>query len=59
VADHIHHPGLQVQSVTAQSEGRRWLLRWETMGVNRDLANRDVPPPSELRLYELPEAKNR
>jgi hypothetical protein len=53
------HPGLQVQTVTSQSEGRRWVLRWETLGVNRDLANRDVPPPSELRLQELPETKNR
>jgi len=48
-------PGLQVQTASSQADGRRWLLRWETLGVNRDLANRDVPPPSELRLYELAE----
>lgn len=46
-------PGLEVHTISSRAEGRRWLLRWETLGVNRDLANRDVPPPSELRLEEL------
>jgi hypothetical protein len=48
-------PGLQAKSQSSQSGGRRWVLRWETLGVNRDLVNRDVPPPSELRLYEIPD----
>jgi hypothetical protein len=46
-------PGLEVRTRRDAAQGRRWELRWETLGVNRDLANRDVPPPSELRLYEL------
>ncbi len=47
-------PGLQVRTQSAVADGSRWMLRWETLGVNRDLANRDVPPPSELRLHEFP-----
>jgi len=50
-----NYPGLQVQTATSRSAGTRWVLRWETLGPNRDLVNRDVPPPSELRLYELPD----
>lgn len=46
-------PGLGVHTETSRLEGRRWILRWETLGPNRDLVNREVPPPSELRLYEL------
>ena len=46
-------PGLQVQTQSSQVGDTRWLLRWETLGVNRDQMNRDVPPPSELRLYEF------
>jgi len=48
-------PGLEVQSVSARSEGRRWLLRWETLGRNRDKPRESAPPPSELRLFELPD----
>lgn len=51
-------PGLEVQTTSLQDGGRRWLLRWETLGVNRDLANRDVPPASELWLYEFSEDTN-
>ena len=50
---HGNFPGLEVRTHSDEAEGRRWVLRWETLGVNRDLANRDVPPPAELRLYEL------
>jgi len=49
-----NYPGLEVRTETSRSEGVRWVLRWETLGPNRDLVNRDVPPPSELRLYEIP-----
>jgi len=45
-------PGLEVQTTSSRDNGRRWMLRWETLGVNRDLANRHVPPPSELWLYQ-------
>ena len=32
---------------------RRYFLRWETLGVNRDRPRQVVPKPSMLRLYEL------
>ncbi|MGN6641778.1 MAG: hypothetical protein ACTHKU_02130, partial [Verrucomicrobiota bacterium] len=51
-------PGLGVHTETSRFEGRRWILRWETLGPNRDLVNREVPPPSELRLYELDDNEN-
>jgi hypothetical protein len=49
------YPGMEVQSISARAEGRRWVLRWETLGRNRDLPRESAPPPTELRLYELPE----
>lgn len=48
-------PGMEVQMLTARAGGKRWVLRWETLGRNRDKPRDFVPPPSELRLYELPE----
>ncbi|MFO1446748.1 MAG: BNR repeat-containing protein [Opitutaceae bacterium] len=51
-------PGLSVQSVTRHSPGRTWFLRWETLGRNRDRPHPVTPPPSELRLYELPDASD-
>jgi hypothetical protein len=47
---------LEVQSLTSRAEGKRWVLRWETLGRNRDRPRASAPPPSELRLYELPDA---
>ena len=47
-------PGLAVRTQVSQSGGDRWVLRWETLGPNRDLEYREVPPPSELRLYQFP-----
>jgi hypothetical protein len=47
-------PGLSVQFLTRHSEGRTWVLRWETQGRNRDKPHPTIPPPSELRLYEFP-----
>lgn len=47
-------PGLAVRTKTSQAEGDRWLLRWETLGSNRDLSYRESPPASELRLYRFP-----
>lgn len=49
-------PGLEVQSVVSRHEGRRWVLRWETLPRNRDRPRTSAPPPSSLRLYELPDA---
>jgi hypothetical protein len=47
-------PGLTVRTEVSQSGADRWVLRWETLGPNRDLQYRDSPPPSELRLYQFP-----
>ena len=48
-------PGMEVQTVTSRADGRRWVLRWETLGRNRDKPRETAPPPTELRLYELPD----
>jgi hypothetical protein len=48
-------PGMEVQTVVARANGRRWVLRWETLPRNRDLPREAAPPPTELRLYELPD----
>ena len=50
------YPGMEVQSLGSRAAGQRWVLRWETLGRNRDLPRASVPPPSELWLYELPNA---
>lgn len=50
-------PGLTVRTLMSQSEEDRWVLRWETLGPNRDLRRREAPPPSELRLYQSPLCK--
>ena len=44
-------PGLQVKTQSSHDGETRWVLRWETLGINRDMVYREVPPPSELRLY--------
>jgi len=49
-------PGLEVQTQSRRYEGRTWVLRWETQGRNRDRPHPTTPPPSELRLYEFPDA---
>jgi hypothetical protein len=49
---HGDYPGLTVQTLSSRAEDRRWLLRWETLPPNRDLADRPSPPPSELLLFE-------
>jgi hypothetical protein len=51
------YPGLEVQSAVSRADGKRWVLRWETLGRNRDLPRDVAPPPTELRLYELPDAE--
>lgn len=50
------YPGMGVHTLVGRSEGRRWVLRWETLGPNRDLPRDAAPPPTELRLFELPDA---
>ncbi len=49
-------PGLEVRTVVSRDGGRRWVLRWETLPHPRDRARPSAPPPSALRVYELPEA---
>ena len=50
------YPGMEVQTAVSRLDGRRWVLRWETLPRNRDQPRPSAPPPSELRLYELPDA---
>lgn len=45
-------PGMQ--TVVSRKGGRCWVLRWETLPRNRDKPHPVAPPPSALRLYELP-----
>lgn len=47
---------MEVQTVISRHQGRRWVLRWETLPRNRDLPRAEAPPPSALRVYELPDA---
>ena len=49
-------PGLSVQIQMQRADGRTWVLRWETQGKHRDKPQATTPPPSELRLYEFPDA---
>ena len=57
----LDYPGMRVRT----ADGRvtddaptepgvdRYLLRWETLGANRDQPRDEIPPPSALRLYAL------
>jgi hypothetical protein len=45
--------GMQPKSVSSTSEDGRWILRWETLGQNRDYPRKVIPPPAELRLYKI------
>jgi hypothetical protein len=51
------YPGMEVQSLDSRADGKRWVLRWETLGRNRDLPRDSAPPPTEMKLYELPDAE--
>jgi hypothetical protein len=48
--------GMEVHTVASRDGGHRWVLRWETLPRNRDLPRKEIPPPSELRLFEFPDA---
>ncbi len=55
-------PGMQGRQANdiadTTSEGVRYLLRWESLGANRDKAPKPPhPKPSTLRLYKLVDAK--
>lgn len=50
------YEGMTVRTMWARGKGvknERYLLRWETLGPNRDRPREEAPPPSELRLYML------
>ena len=51
------YPGMRINTRWARGSGtrpgERYLLRWETLGRNRDLPREEIPPPSDLRLYIL------
>lgn len=47
------YPGMQPKSVSSVSEAGHWILRWETLGRNRDRPRAVIPPPTELRLYQI------
>ena len=49
------HADMEVQTAVSRANGRRWVLRWETLPRNRDLPRDSAPPPTELRLYEFPD----
>lgn len=51
-------PGMQINwqrdSGTATAQSERFLLRWETLGPNRDRPRPDpLPPPTTLRVFEI------
>ena len=50
-------PHMEVQTVVSRDGGRRWVLRWETLPRNRDLPRKEIPPASELRLYDFPDGE--
>jgi hypothetical protein len=47
------YPGMQSKSMSSVSEEGHWILRWETLGRNRDHPREVIPPPAELRLYHI------
>lgn len=47
-------PGMRVRRCHSTGRGGiEYILKWETLGPNRDRPRKDSPPPSMLRLYEL------
>ena len=42
------HVDMEVQTAVSRANGRRWVLRWETLPRNRDLPRDSAPPPTEL-----------
>jgi hypothetical protein len=50
-------PGMEVRWANdlgkSTEPGARYVLRWETLGRNRDRPRKEIPPPTMLRLYEL------
>lgn len=51
------YPGMEIQTLAVRDQGRRWVLRWETLGRNRDKPRDVAPPPTELMLYEVKDSE--
>lgn len=49
------YPGLEVNLQVSRIDGVCHVLRWETLPRNRDLPRTEFPPPTELRLFEMPD----
>lgn len=47
------YPDMQVRTAVSTEQGRNWVLRWESLPANRDFPRTELPPPVELRLYEV------
>lgn len=47
-------PGMKMNMLTTQGNGKRFRLTWPTLPNNRDLPRAKAPAPTELRLSEQP-----
>ena len=50
------YPGMRVRSTIGRGQGPKgikYVLRWETLGSNRDHPRETAPPPSELWVYAV------
>ncbi|HLP24577.1 MAG TPA: BNR repeat-containing protein [Acidobacteriota bacterium] len=51
---HATEAELEVRTLVVHADGKRYVLRWETLPSNRDRPRDEVPAPTELRLFEFP-----
>lgn len=48
-------PGMEVQTTVSSDQATRWVLRWETLPIDRDRPRENIPLPSQLKLYQMPD----
>ena len=53
-----HNAGMEVSLKLSHQNGVCYVLRWETLPRNRDLPRAQISPPTELRVYEIPDPAN-
>jgi hypothetical protein len=53
-----HNAGMEVSLKLSHQNGISYVLRWETLPRNRDQPRAQIPPPSELRVFEIPDPAN-
>jgi hypothetical protein len=53
-----HNAGMEVSLKLSHQNGICYVLRWETMPRNRDQPRAQIPPPTELRVFEIPDPAN-